>query len=161
MSFEIRNGVLRNYRAKPGETEVIIPKGVKIIGDLAFCGSKLEHVIIPKGVKIIDDLAFVNCKYLRSIVIPDGVTSLGDRVFEGCSRLTRVTLPTGMTHTDTTTFSGCDGLTSLVANPDILQKKQLEGYRRSHFSSQPGGFQLRAGDKLQKISVRSEEKTSA
>ncbi len=28
MSFEIRNGVLKNYRATPGETEVTIPEGV-------------------------------------------------------------------------------------------------------------------------------------
>ena len=126
MSFEIRNGVLKNYRAKPEETEVTIPEGVKIIGDLAFCGCSLKSIIIPKSVKIIDDLAFVNCEDLRSIVIPDGVTSLGDRVFEGCSRLTSVTLPAGMTHTDTTTFSGCDKLTSLVADPDILQKSNLK-----------------------------------
>lgn len=60
MSFEIRNGVLKNYRAKPEETEVTIPEGVKIIGDLAFCGCSLKSIIIPKSVKIIDDLAFVS-----------------------------------------------------------------------------------------------------
>lgn len=124
-NFKIENGVLKEY-LNDRETEVVIPEGVKIIGDLVFCGSRLKSVTIPKGVKIIEDLAFVNCDELRSIVIPDGVTSIGDRAFEGCSRLASVTIPDSVKQTETTTFSGCDRLTSLVANPDILLKSGLK-----------------------------------
>lgn len=36
MPFEIKNGVLRNYREEPGVTEVVIPEGVTSVGKLAF-----------------------------------------------------------------------------------------------------------------------------
>ena len=36
MPFEIKNGVLRNYRKEPGVTEVVIPDGVTRIGDGAL-----------------------------------------------------------------------------------------------------------------------------
>ncbi len=41
MPFEIKNGVLRNYREEPGVTEVVIPDGVTRIGDGRFVTAKI------------------------------------------------------------------------------------------------------------------------
>ena len=55
MKFEIQDGVLQKGRLNTGETEAIIPEGVKSIGDRAFYQNQL----------------------LQSIMIPEGVTSIG------------------------------------------------------------------------------------
>ncbi len=51
IEFEIENGVLKEYNAEDGVTEVVIPDGVTSIGVDAFyeCTS-LESIKIPAGV---------------------------------------------------------------------------------------------------------------
>ena len=49
MPFEIKNGVLRNYREEPGVTEVVIPDGVERIGRCAFLN--VRRVIYHGGAK--------------------------------------------------------------------------------------------------------------
>lgn len=41
MPFEIKNGVLRNYRKELGVTEAVIPDGVTRIGDGRFVTAKI------------------------------------------------------------------------------------------------------------------------
>ena len=61
-----------------GTTEVVIPEGVKSIGDSAFqyC-ERLKSIVIPEGVKRIGRHAFSYCTSLASIVISEGVESVG------------------------------------------------------------------------------------
>ena len=51
MEFEIQDGVLQKCRLNIGETEAVIPKGVKSIGEKAFsyC-SRLQSMTIPESV---------------------------------------------------------------------------------------------------------------
>lgn len=88
MPFEIKNGVLRNYREEPGVTEVVIPDGVTRIGDGAFfsCES-LTSITIPESVVKIDCNAFAFCYRLTSITIPAGVTSVEKYTFRCCMNL--------------------------------------------------------------------------
>ena len=59
MPFEIKNGVLRNYRKEPGVTEAVIPDGVTRIGDGAFRDCEnLTSITIPESVVKIDYRAF-------------------------------------------------------------------------------------------------------
>jgi hypothetical protein len=71
MSFEIENGVLKEYTEDDDVKEVVIPSGVTAIGDWAFC----------------------ECESLTSITIPDSVTRIGIGAFCGCSNLASVTIP--------------------------------------------------------------------
>ena len=61
-----------------------IRKGVKVIGDRAFCGCKsLTNINIPNSVTTIGDLDFVDCKSLTSITIPNSVVTIIGNPFKG------------------------------------------------------------------------------
>lgn len=48
--FEIKNGVLKKYNGT--DAKVIIPDGVKVIGECVFAGCELlKEIIIPDSVK--------------------------------------------------------------------------------------------------------------
>ena len=66
-------------------TELLIPDGVKSIGDYAFYGcTSLTSIEIPEGVISIGDSAFFGCTNLTSIEIPEDVISIGDSAFVNC-----------------------------------------------------------------------------
>ena len=101
-------------------SDLVIPDGVKSIGNYAFSGcSSLISITIPDSVTSIGGYAFYGCGGLTSIMIPDSVTSIGNYAFSGCSGLTSITIPDGVTSIESSAFSGCGGLTS-VTIPDSV-----------------------------------------
>ncbi len=119
-------------------TGIILPGGLRKIGDGAFLGTSISSITIPAGCVSIGGSAFNNTGLtsiafaspsslqsiggaaflgtgLTSIVIPDSVTSIGDNAFYGCTRLESVTLPhnAGFTRLRGTVFSGCEALHSI------------------------------------------------
>ena len=111
--FEIENGVLKKYHGEGGN--VIIPDGVKSIGNYAFnyCSS-LASVIIPESVTSIGDYAFRNCSSLSSVTIPGSVASMGNGVFSDCKKMKSVTILDGVTKIEASTFWKCSNLTSVT-----------------------------------------------
>ena len=111
--FVIENGVLKEYKGQGGD--VVIPEGVKSIGDSAFeyCKS-LTSIVIPESVTSIGDSAFWRCSSLTSVVIPEGVKSIGDSAFWGCLSLTSVVIPEGVKSIGASAFYDCSSLTSVV-----------------------------------------------
>lgn len=81
--FVIRDRKLIKYNGS--ETHVVIPDGVKTIGDSAFyrCES-IKSVVLPNSVKVIDDNAFMYCKNLRSVTLPDSLEEIGNEAFCKC-----------------------------------------------------------------------------
>lgn len=74
--------------------EIVIPEGVKSIGEYAFCRCySLSRIIMNKGIESIDRYAFYNCESLFEIIIPEGMRSIGERAFASCYSLTNVVLP--------------------------------------------------------------------
>ncbi len=70
---------------------IILPNGLKYIGDQAFyCLTNLRSVELPNGLIRIGDSAFRNCQKLLDITIPNSVKSIGSRAFEGCDMLDSV-----------------------------------------------------------------------
>ena len=71
-----------------------IRKGVKVIGDRAFCGCKsLTNINIPNSVTTIGDWAFGYCESLTNINIPNSVTTIGNLAFAYCDSLYSITIP--------------------------------------------------------------------
>lgn len=81
------------YTLKDGV--LTIDDGVKEISaeDFSFEKKDIKSVIIPEGVKKIGDNAFCDCENLTSITIPKGVEEIGDCAFCWCKNLTTVTIP--------------------------------------------------------------------
>lgn len=53
----------------------------------------MSGVVIPEGVKTIGEYAFYSCTTLKNVTLPDSVTSIGTKAFGGCTALTEITLP--------------------------------------------------------------------
>ena len=82
--FEIENGVVVDYQGT--DTDIIIPNGVREIGDGVFWGSDIERVKLPPSVKAIRSEAFMNCHELRTVELPDSITKIEEEaIFIGDS----------------------------------------------------------------------------
>ncbi len=116
-------GVLTEYKGPGGD--VVIPEGVKEIGQDAFCGcpnlqsvtipesvrkiryyafgeSSIQSVTIPKSVQLIEASAFCECADLTSVTFQDREDAVGiikdlDLVFNGSPNITNVAIPRCMT----------------------------------------------------------------
>lgn len=116
--FVIRAGVLEKYNG--AETDVVIPAGVKIIGEKAFEGCiGLTSVVIPEGVVEIGSSAFSGCTNLASIVIPEGITSISCGVFCRCSKLSSISLPSSLITIGDHAFSGCAALQNITIPANV------------------------------------------
>lgn len=151
-------GVLVRYRGN--DTKVIIPEGIREIGDSAFVDLKgvermimddeeydaplMESLVIPEGVEKIGEYAFAYCLNLKQVEMADSVRFVGERAFEGCESLTSVRLSRGLSEIADDTFFFCEnlktvavpkGITSIGANAfrDCWSLKKVtlpEGLRR-------------------------------
>ena len=98
-----------------------IRKGVKVIGNWAFCSCKLTSINIPNSVTTIGEHAFSGCDSLTSINIPNSVTMIGKGAFSGCYSLTSINIPNSVTTIEDGAFYGCINLPSHIKS-DIIQR---------------------------------------
>ena len=65
MEFCVDNGILWDFKDEECHTRIIIPHGVRVIGEAAFADNEfLYHVVIPDTVERIERDAFLNCSSL-------------------------------------------------------------------------------------------------
>ena len=70
---------------------LVIPDGIKSIGDFAFAGyASMTNVTIPDSVTSIGKYSFSGCTGLTTIAVPAGVVSIGESAFDDCANLTVV-----------------------------------------------------------------------
>lgn len=77
-------------------TNIVIPDGIKRIGDSAFSLTDIEHVQIPESVISIGSHAFASTK-LSSVTVPNSVIHIGTNAFSGCTDLTSIILSSNLT----------------------------------------------------------------
>ena len=118
--FEIKAGELIKYTG--ASVNVTIPNTVRIIGEKAFMGLKIESVSIPNSVTSIRHHAFSGCRSLTSITIPNSVSEIGGGAFRNCTSLKKCVLSNNITclgysyegGTFHGFFEGCTSLTSIT-----------------------------------------------
>ena len=102
-----------------GITRIVIPAGVKEIGDQAFAYSSVQSAELNCKDAFVDASVFANCSSLISVSFCDGFKALGDKMFYNCSSLETVVLPAGVTWLGVETFRN-SGLISIVI-PDSVE----------------------------------------
>lgn len=116
--FEIKNGILIKYYGT--DTDVVIPDGVKSIGEWVFEGCRsLTSIVIPDGITSVGNSAFCGCKSLKSLTIPKSVTSIGTRAFCGCISLENITISESVTSIGDGVFARCERLESITIPDDV------------------------------------------
>ena len=114
--FKIENGVLAEYKKYLSNDEVVIPKGVTVIGVNAFNWSRMSNVIIPDGVISIEYGAFSNCLNLARVELPPSVLTINEKAFDECLELQEVFISCGVTEVKNDAFVNCPNLSSIVVD---------------------------------------------
>lgn len=122
-SFQIVGDTLVAYSG--GESNVVVPDGVRVIGEQAFKGNAgVISVTLPTGVEEINYRAFYGCSNLKSVNLPDSLKTIGEGAFQGCTSLASVNcdtvLPASVTSVGKNAFSNCKALAGDLVLGDAL-----------------------------------------
>lgn len=103
--------------------ELVIPPGVKEIGDNAFlyCSGLTGELVIPEGVVSIGMQAFSSNEMLKGLKLPKSLKVLGDRAFSYCRGLDNVVIPNGITYIGYDMFNECISLKNVVIPESVVE----------------------------------------
>lgn len=91
----IKDGVVTEYKGT--EKDIILPGGIRAIGEDAFAGNTdLRSIVIPEGVTRIGEKAFCDCPALEQVSLPDSLEAIEDSAFSRCTSLNMIRIPTGV-----------------------------------------------------------------
>ncbi len=93
--------------------EVVLPTGLKRIGNYAFQWNKVEKINFPEGLEEIGEGAFNFCN-LTNIILPDSVVKIGENVFASNENLTKVVLSKSLTEIPKGAFCSDDTQKGLI-----------------------------------------------
>lgn len=87
--------VFFHFNVNAEETEIYTECGTFIVENevlkKCYCNDSTNDVVIPDGVKKIGDRAFYMESNMQSVYIPDSVTEIGELSFYSCDKLEKVT----------------------------------------------------------------------
>jgi hypothetical protein len=89
-----------------GGEVIVLPDGLKEIGEQAFLACDFQQMIIPDSVTALGNSAFANCNQMTFLKIGTGTTVLPSGAFQNCNKLKRVELGEGVVEIGTDCFRG-------------------------------------------------------
>lgn len=99
--------------------EVVLPDGLKTIGNSAFAMCKaLNKLDVPSTVTMLGRWILEGSSLL-SFTIPEGLTTLSESTFYG-SNITEIRIPTTITEIPNYCFSGCGNLERIYLHDGII-----------------------------------------
>lgn len=106
--------------------EVVLPRTLKTIGCLAFCGcTSLERITLPDSLEVLNSHAFT-ASGLTSIKLPHSLKTLDKEVFFNCSNLKSIQLSPLLKSLEWGTFGNCSSLQSIDLS--VCRKLTTIGY---------------------------------
>lgn len=114
--------------------EVILPKGLRILGFGAFRGSSIESITISDGITRIPNNAFEGCKNLTRIVLHAGVTTIGNAAFRD-SGIESIEIPSSVKTIGNDAFAGSSirrialPLTDIELGSSCFRGSKIETFR--------------------------------
>lgn len=91
---------------------IILPSGLKAIGEGALAGAAMTSIAIPASVTTIGDGAFAGATALKSVSVPATVTSCGTALFKACPVLAQADF--GPVKVPAQAFADCPALTKVT-----------------------------------------------
>lgn len=105
---------------------VICNETLTTIGECAFEGAAISEIILPKGLRIIQDNAFRN-SMLNSINLPESVEKIGEESFSEC-KLTNIHIPSSITYIPKRAFWRNHSLTNVSLSPYVSGVEEIGEY---------------------------------
>lgn len=114
-------------KGKSALTRVILPTGIKSVGNSAFrAASSLTEIVLPEGLEKIATGAFMYCSGLTSIKLPSTLVSVAGYAFDG-TNITSLTLPASLTTVDGYSFARMGYLEEFIVENDNPTLKAVDG----------------------------------
>ena len=120
--FIVSNSTLIRYTGTEELEPVIVPEGIKYVGNHAFAYSCVTEVILPEGVETIGDCAFKSCHSLKKVVLPHSLQSIRSEAFSDCCKLLSPDIPNNVKRIDEKAFEYCRSLTEITLGTHLLIK---------------------------------------
>jgi len=74
----------------------------------------LYHVIIPEGVKIIGENVFAKCDRIGKVTIPESVKEIKKEAFRGCSQLEQLVINSKYVEISSSAFCECNNIKKII-----------------------------------------------
>lgn len=102
--------------------DVLLNGLTEVTGDYVslFDWAQLDEIVIPDGVKDLGDWAFHMCSGITDITIPDSVISIGYSAFSRCYNLKRITIPDSMICIGRFAFQECSCLRAITIPSNVV-----------------------------------------
>lgn len=119
--YEIPGGVTEiaagAFAQRKNLKEIVVPPGVRTIGERAFCFSYVT-VTLPDSVESIGAEAFVRCTN-EDMTLPANLTHLSSLAFHQAYNLKRVTIPGSLKTIEPNVFSVCTDLAEVIIQEGV------------------------------------------
>lgn len=89
--FIVGDGVLISY--KGSDTAVVVPDGVKRIGDAFTDHTEIVSVSLPDSLLYLSEGSFYGCTSIENLVIPNSVQTIDAEAFSGLCNLKTLSIP--------------------------------------------------------------------
>ena len=130
------------YLGESDAEVVIIPEGVKTIGQFAFAGlTKLKKVVLPSTLEKIDYGAFANCISLEQVVGIENVKFINQSAFENCNLQGKITF----------------GKATAIANYAFKDNRNLKEVVLSEYTQSIAAYAFANCVKLEKVTINAEK----
>ena len=115
---------------------LIIPEGVKSIGDFAFSYNLFNSISIPQSLVNIGKCAFYRCPISGALEFPKGVVAISPEAFAG-TRIEKLIFHEDFVAIDESAFSECTSINSIVCNavtPPEISETTFYGVAKDNFT---------------------------